>query len=122
MCVSRLGPVTTTKRVCYVYKLVQRVAPGHYQSYFHPTIRAPQAGEDGETGLLYEYQLNEPSTSSMDTTPGLYCYLKPRACLRDDACLRCRIPAGTRVRLCRALGGYPALLVETLIPVEEVKQ
>lgn len=118
MCVNKVGPITITKRTRHVYKVVRRRTLQEFISMFSPVDRTAQDHSGYDRGTTLVYRLNEPITSSMNETPGLYCYVHLSKLKYIYPILRCRVPAGTRVRKCRSADGHTALLVETLIPIE----
>lgn len=125
MCVTLKTKVRKTKEQLLVYKVVRLCADGKFKSAHNPGNRSKQRRATSKGGLII-YDIEKLVTSSLDETPGLYCFegrddatFYGKGCMWEDWCvLVCSVPVGTRYRLAYSRRvDIKAILVEALVPL-----
>lgn len=111
MCVHDIGSIEVAFEDFYVYKYVRRTSNRRWCSFISKSRRNPQTRYATKGKVLY-YSKGVPITSSLDTTPGLYCYVQRHP---YGSCMVALVPKGTRFR--KAEGGT-IVLAETIVPQE----
>lgn len=118
MCVYNISETLIAKTPFIVWKRVE-LHPEGFKSCFATREREPQTRvPHKKKGRVLIYRLNKATTSSLDTTPGLYCYASSPF---REPLLKCSVPAGTRYRTAQTGIGRSVILAETIIPIAFVK-